>query len=216
MNQTCFKALFLLAMVGLILLSGCSTVRYSVMENFGKEKRHLLVSDVEKVQKSQAMAQDEFTDVLARIKELYAYEGGNLEIFYANLKGSTEQCEARAVDIEKRINQVEQVAWDLFAEWESEIDQINDPKLKGNSRQSLVEARSRYKRMEIVMHKSSQGMYPVLAKLKDYTLYLKHNLNAKAVGSLGNELVSIEQEVTALVEDMNHSIREADNFIKTF
>jgi len=45
---------------------------------------------------------------------------------------------------------------------------------------------------------------------------LKHNLNAKAVGSLGGEVVSIEREVTALIDDMNLSIREADNFIKNF
>jgi hypothetical protein len=45
---------------------------------------------------------------------------------------------------------------------------------------------------------------------------LKHNLNAKAVGSLGGEVVSIEQEVAALIEDMNFSIKEADNFIKNF
>jgi len=215
MNRTRLNTFFLMA-AALVLFSGCSTVYYSAMEKIGKEKRHILVSDVEKVQKSQSMAQDEFKDALARIKELYAYEGGNLEIFYENLKGSTEQCDARAVDIEKRINQVEQVAWDLFAEWEGEINQINDPKLKASSKQSLTEARSRYKRMEIAMNKSSQGMYPVLAKLKDYTLYLKHNLNAKAVGSLGGEVVSIEQDVASLIDEMNLSIREADNFIKNF
>ena len=34
------------------------------------------------------------------------------------------------------------------------------------------------------------------------------------MGSLGGEVVSIEREVTALIDDMNLSIREADNFIK--
>lgn len=215
MNKTRLIAFFLMA-AALVFISGCSKVYYSAMEKIGKEKRHILVTDVEKVQKSQSLAQEEFKDALTRIKELYAFEGGNLEIFYENLKGSTEQCDARAVEIEKRINQVEQVSWDLFAEWESEINQINDPKLKAGSKQSLAESKSRYKRMEIAMNKSSQGMYPVLAKLKDYTLYLKHNLNAKAVGSLGGEVVSIEQEVTSLIHEMNLSIKEADNFIKNF
>ena len=42
------------------------------------------------------------------------------------------------------------------------------------------------------MNKSTQGIYPILTKLKNYVLYLKHNLNAKAVGSLSGEMVSIE------------------------
>ncbi len=63
---------------------------------------------------------------------------------------------------------------------------------------------------------STKKMYPVLAKLKDYVLYLKHNLNAQAVGSLSGEVVSIEKDVTGLIKDMTASIKEAQNFIKNF
>jgi hypothetical protein len=209
-------SVFALVICGYLFLSGCSTAYYSAMEKIGKEKRHILVDDVEDVKESQTKAQEEFKDALTRIKELYAVDGGDLEIFYDKLKDSYEDCESRAVQIEKRINTVEQVAADLFAEWEGEIKQINDARLKASSRQSLSDAKIRYKQLELAMNKSTRGMYPVLAKLKDYTLYLKHNLNAKAVGSLGGEVVSIEQEVAALIEDMNFSIKEADNFIKNF
>jgi hypothetical protein len=201
---------------GMLFLSGCSTAYYSAMEKVGKEKRHILVDNVEGVKKSQTKAQEEFKDALTRIKELYAFDGGDLEIFYDKLKGSYEDCDARAVQIEKRVNRVEQVASDLFAEWASEIKQINDARLKANSRKSLSDAKIRYKKLDIAMNKSTQSMYPVLVKLKDYMLYLKHNLNAKAVGSLGGEVISIEKEVASLIDDMNLSIREADNFIKNF
>jgi len=205
-----------IAICGFLFLTGCSTAYYSAMEKIGKEKRHILVDDVKDVKESQTKAQEEFKDALTRIKELYAFDGGDLETFYNKLKDSYEDCDARADQIENRINTVEQVASDLFAEWEGEIKQINDARLKTSSRKSLFDAKNRYKQLELAMNKSTQGMYPVLAKLKDYTLYLKHNLNAKAVGSLGGEVVSIEQEVTALIDDMNLSIREADNFIKNF
>ncbi len=59
-------------------------------------------------------------------------------------------------------------------------------------------------------------MYPVLIKLKDYVLYLKHNLNAKAIGSLSGEMVSIEKDVEKLIRDMNVSIKEAESFINNF
>jgi hypothetical protein len=41
-------------------------------------------------------------------------------------------------------------------------------------------------------------------------------LNAKAVGSLSGEVMSIENDVAGLIKDMNVSIKEAENFIKNF
>jgi hypothetical protein len=108
------------------------------------------------------------------------------------------------------------VASDLFKEWEEEITQINDAKLKSSSKKSLKDSRIKYQKLETIMNKSTKGMYPVLSKLKDYVLYLKHNLNAKAVGSLSGEIVSIEKEVAKLINDMNISIKEAENFINNF
>ncbi len=206
----------ILVVLGLILLNGCSTAYYSAWEKLGKEKRHLLKDNVEDVQDSQTKAQEEFKDALTRIKELTNFDGGDLEAFYDRLKSSYEDCDSRAQQIEKRIASVETVAADLFIEWEAEIKQINDTKLRSSSKASLTQARTKYKKLAHAMNQSTKGMYPVLAKLKDYVLYLKHNLNARAVGALGNEVVSIEQEVTDLIADMNRSIKEADNFIKNF
>ncbi|WP_033398489.1 DUF2959 domain-containing protein [Desulfospira joergensenii] len=210
------KTILLGILAGIFMLSGCSTAYYAAMEKFGKEKRHLLKDNVEDVKESQTEAQEEFKDALTRIKELYAFEGGDLETFYNKLKDSYEDCDSRASQIEKRINAVETVAADLFSEWEGEILEIKDARFKSSSKKSLADARIRYKKLELAMAKSTQKMYPVLEKLKDYVLYLKHNLNAKAVGTLGNEVVSIESDVAVLVRDMNRSIQEADKFINSF
>jgi hypothetical protein len=215
MNHANFARL-LMAMITLIFLSGCSSAYYATMEKFGKEKRHLLIDNVEDVQESQTKAQEEFKDALTRIKELYAFDGGDLESFYNKLKDSYEDCDSRAKQIEKRISDVEKVAKDLFTEWEAEITQINDVKLKSSSENSLRKAKVKYRKLKTVMTKSTKGMYPVLTKLKDYVLYLKHNLNAKAVGSLSGEVVSIEKDVAKLITDMNESIKEAETFINNF
>jgi hypothetical protein len=208
------KPFFLLLI--LFFLSGCSSAYYATMEKFGKEKRHILIDNVEDVQESQEKAREEFKDALTRIKELYDFDGGKLETFYDQLKESYEDCDSRAKQIEKRINDVEEVAVDLFKEWENEITQINDYKLKNSSKKSLKDAKIKYNKLKKVMNKSTHGMYPVLVKLKDYVLYLKHNLNAKAIGSLSGEVISIEKDVAKLVKDMNASIKEAQSFIKNF
>jgi hypothetical protein len=44
-------------------------------------------------------------------------------------------------------------------------------------------------------------------------LVLKHNLNARAVGSLRKELGSIERQTSKLVSEMERSIAQADAFI---
>ena len=65
------------------------------------------------------------------------------------------------------------------------------------------------------MKKASSKMDPVLAAFKDQVLYLKHNLNAKAIASLEGELSTIRSDVDALIKEMEKSIAEADAFIKT-
>lgn len=213
------KKQIIMCLGGLIFilgLTGCSNVYYSAMEKIGKEKRHLLVDNVEDVKESQTKAQEEFTDALTRIKELYGFEGGDLEKFYNRFKDSYEDCDDRAKQIEKRISDVKAVAKDLFTEWEAEINEIKDVKLKSSSRSSLRDAKAKYARLERVMTASTKKMAPVLAKLNDYVLYLKHNLNAKAVGALSGEVVSIEKEVSGLIRDMTASIKEAQSFISNF
>ena len=88
--------------------------------------------------------------------------------------------------------------------------------MKSSSQQSYADSKQQYEKLQGVMKNSTKGMYPVLAKLKDNVLYLKHNLNAKAVGVLGGEVTTIEQEVEQLIFDMNASVDEAEIFINRF
>ena len=55
---------------------------------------------------------------------------------------------------------------------------------------------------------------PVLAVFHDRVLFLKHNLNARAIASLGGETDDIEADVSDLIAEMERSIAEADAFIK--
>ncbi len=211
-----FRLQIVLLLTVSLLMGGCTTAYYKTMEQFGVEKRHILKDRVKDVRQSQTKAQREFKDALTTIKELYGFQGGDLEQFYNTLKGRYDACESRANQIQKRINTVESVAADLFKEWEAEINQIQDAGLKETSRQSHADAGEQYRSLQAVMTKSAKSMYPVLARLKDNVLYLKHNLNAKAVGVMGGEVGSIEQDVERLIADMTASIDEAEVFINRF
>jgi hypothetical protein len=57
-------------------------------------------------------------------------------------------------------------------------------------------------------------MQPVLNTFQDQVLFLKHNLNARAVASLREEFGAIENDIVALIKDMEASIAKADEFIE--
>ena len=101
--------------------------------NLGKEKRHLLRDQVEKAQEDQQEASEQFKDVLTRIKTLYGFEGGALEDAYEKLKADYEESETRAGAVRKRIATVEEIAEDLFKEWEEELKEISDRGLRSKS-----------------------------------------------------------------------------------
>ncbi len=194
---------------------GCQTTYYTVWEKMGKEKRHLLKDNVEQVREEQAEASEQFATVVERIKAMYGFDGGELEDVYEKLSEDYRACEERADAVRDRIDKVERIAADLFKEWESEIAVIENVKLKSKSRASLQDTRSRFARLQRSMARAESSMDPVLNNLRDYVLYLKHNLNSQAVSSLRKEVADIETEVSSLIQDMNRSIKEADAFVKT-
>ena len=63
------------------------------------------------------------------------------------------------------------------------------------------------------MHRAKDRMAPVLSALKDNSLYLKHNLNAQAIGALQGEYKTIKRDVESLVAEMNKAIAQSQQFI---
>ncbi len=202
-------------LVLLLLFTGCQKTYYAFWEKLGKEKRHLLKDNVEDAKDAQEEASEEFKEVLTRIKEIYGFEGGELEEFYVQLKSDYEGAQNRAQAVRARIKEAEAIAGDLFAEWEAEIERMDNAKFRANSRESLRETRRRFQNLHKTMTKAQAKMTPVLDELEDYVLYLKHNLNARAIGVLRQEAAGIEIEVQSLIDDIRSSVQEADEFLKS-
>lgn len=118
-----------------------------------------------------------------------------------------------AGDVSGRIEAIEDVAEALFDEWRDELNEYSSAKLKRDSEAKLRDTERRYNQLLRSMRRAESRMAPVLDALKDNVLYLKHNLNAKAIGALQGELGSIESDVARLIADMNNAIAESDAFI---
>lgn len=196
-------------------LAGCDRLYYGAMKKVGFEKRDILVKRVREARESQQKAQEEFKTALARIKEIVDIEGGALEETYERLNDELERSEDRARDVRNRIKDVREVSKDLFAEWDRELDKYSDRTLRAESERELRETRRRTDALIAAMARVERRIDPVLKPLRDRVLFLKHNLNARALGALSKELGALSTDVDALVADMQRAIGEADAYLKT-
>ena len=194
---------------------GCTTAYYSAWEMLGQEKRDLLRSNVSAVQEEQQEAADQFESALDRLRELTAVDAGELEDVYDDLNGDYEEAKLRADGVHERIEKIDSIANDLFVEWETEIGEISSADMRTKSRKKLDETKRNYASLESKLRKSEASMDPVLTQLQDNVLFLKHNLNAAAIGGLSAEVAGIESDIETLIADMRASIAEADRFLQT-
>ncbi len=198
-----------------VCLSCCSSVYYSTMEKMGVHKRDILVDRVEKAKESEVEAKKEFASALERFSSVVNFSGGDLESKYNELKDELDDLEARAQEVHDRINAVDDVAQALFDEWKEELDQYHNQRLRQASARKLRETKRRYNQLIRAMRRAEAKIDPVLVPLRDEVLFLKHNLNARAIASLKGELTKIQMDVSDLLREMERAIREADSFIKT-
>lgn len=212
--RTCRRAALTALFVCALALTGCRSTYYTVMETFGKHKRDLLRDSLADAGEAQQEATEQFKDALTQLKELTGFDGGELEKRYNSFKAEYDACEEAAGNVSGRIRKVEQIAGDLFGEWERELNQISSPNLRADSRRKLGQTKARFESLRTALVKAESSMPPVLTQMKDYVLYLKHNLNAVAIGSLKTEAENISAEVNRLIGDMNRSIQQTESFVK--
>jgi hypothetical protein len=127
---------------------------------------------------------------------------GDLQATYESLSTQFDKSEDRAATVRDRIRSVESVSADLFAEWEGELDLYTNQNLRRSSASTLRETRALYQQLGTSMHTAENKMMPVIDAFRDQVLFLKHNLNSRAIASLRTELVTIESDISALIVDM--------------
>jgi multidrug efflux pump subunit AcrB len=197
-----------------VFLTGCESTYYSAMEEIGFHKRDILIDRIEDAQESQQEGQQQFKNALEHFKSVVNFNGGDLEQLYNKLNHEYENSIEAAEEISHRIDKVDSVANALFEEWEDELEQYSNANLRRNSQQQLQDTRRRYSRLLVAMRKAEKSIDPVLNTLRDNTLYLKHNLNARAISSLKGELGNINSNVSSLLAAMEKAIQESDSFIE--
>jgi len=205
---------FIAGLISLFILTGCQSAYYSAMEKVGYHKRDIMVDRVEEARNAQQDAQQEFTSALEALSALTNFDGGELESVYKDINSKYESSESAAQDVRDNISAIEDVSDALFDEWQQELDLYTSKSLRRASEQKMKETKSSYNKMLRAMKMAEQKMAPVLNTLRDNTLYLKHNLNASAIGSLKGEFSNLERDIQYAIRQMNSAIAESDAFLK--
>lgn len=206
--------MLLVAITATISISGCESTYYNAMEKVGVHKRDILVDRVGEAKESQQDAQKQFKDALSEFRSVVSFDGGDLESHYNRLNSEFEDSEAAAKDLTSRIDKVESVAEALFDEWQDELKLYSNDRLRSDSATKLQATKRQYASLIKSMRRAEKSVDPVLNALRDNVLYLKHNLNASAIGALKGELAGIDRNVQQLLSAMETAINESDAFIK--
>ncbi|MGB3621228.1 MAG: DUF2959 domain-containing protein [Ketobacter sp.] len=202
----------------LVLLVGflcaCQSAYYGAMEKVGYHKRDIMIDRVEEVQDAQSDAKEQFSSALEQYQALVNTGDSDLQDYYDKLSGEYEDSKEAAQEVTDRINAVENVSDALFKEWNEEIQLYSNADLKRQSISKMNATKKKYNSLMTSMRQAEDRMNPVLSALQDQVLFLKHNLNARAIDSLKGELKGIETDVARLIKEMEKSIAESNTFIE--
>ncbi|HOO39587.1 MAG TPA: DUF2959 domain-containing protein [Deltaproteobacteria bacterium] len=204
----------MLALVSVMLgLISCSTMYYGAMEKVGVHKRDIMVDRVKDARETQNEAKQQFLTAMEQFKQVVKFQGGDLEGEYNKLNKTLQKSESKASDVRDRISAVEDVSDALFSEWRSEIKQYTSDTLRRSSQKKYDITKRKYEDLITAMKKAESRLEPALAPLRDQVLFMKHNLNARAIAGLSNELISVQTNVDKLINDIEKAVAQADTFI---
>ena len=203
-----------LASACMIPATGCSSAAIATKEAFGYAKREQLVTAVTKAQTDQQEAKVQFESALEEFLAVTKAEPDDLERAYRTLKKELDRSETKAADVRSRIADIERVANALFKEWKAELSKYTNADLRKASETQLTQTQDKYHRLLAVMKQAEASMDPPLAVFRDQVLFLKHNLNARAISSLQSTFGQLQTDVSTLVAEMERSIAEAETFIR--
>jgi hypothetical protein len=199
----------------ILLLAGCKSTYYKAMQTLGKEKRDILVARIKDAKKDQDQTKQKLQTTMESFQALTGFKGGSLEKSYNRLNSDYDSASSQAGKLHDKIQSIDQVSNYLFKEWQGEINAMDNAKLKSQDTVMLRNAKGRQATYMRAMRRTEDQITPVLKAFHDQVLFLKHNLNARAIGSLKNTSAGLQSDVADLVQSIDASSREADKLISS-
>ncbi len=185
------------------------------IDTFYAEPRDVLINRVEAASEAQQETAKEFKSALEKFKEVTHFEGGDLEKKFSILSAAYHRSEDSAKNVSQRVDRVVAATNKLLDEWRDELEQYHDDTIRRKAEAQFDETRLSAQKLIAAMRNAESKTKPVLGAFKDQVLFIKHNLNMQAINSLTQETAIIERDVAQLIQEMEASIAEAEQFISS-
>ncbi len=202
----------ILLVLTFLVLSSCRSTYYKAWEYLGHEKRDLLISKLSTTKKSQAHTKKQVRDILTEIKNRYGTKESEVDKFYQRLKNDYNSFHDQTIKIKKEANDIRTIANDLFEEWHREAQSFQNKNYKKQSLYKLKKTKESFNKLSKKLEQSENQLEGVDRTLKDQVLFIKHNLNTRSLIVFSNEISKIELEIQTLIQKMNFSLEETQNF----
>jgi hypothetical protein len=197
-----------------LILAGCARTYDTTTELFGKKKKDVLVDRIAAARDAQSAAKDQFAAALDEFRSIAGYKGMLLEDKYNELNAQYNRCQSQTRNVESRLADARRAAKSLFRQWDDELEQYSSAVVRRASEEKLRDMQMRFENVIYAMEKVRDKFYPALAAFKDQVLLVRHNLNAQTEMTIGEEMRIAEQEISALISEIDRSMAEADSFIR--
>src|ERR1700753_4336688 len=185
------------------------------MSTLGKEKSDILVSRIKDAKKDQDQTKQKLQTTMESFQALTGFTGGSLEKSYKGPTSDYESAAWQAGKLHDKIQSIDQVSNDLFKEWQGESNALDNGKPNRQDRGTFGNSTGRPAAYMRAMHQTEDQIAPVLKVFHDQVLFLKHNLNSRAIGSLKNTSAGLKNDVAGLVQSIDASSQEADKLISS-
>ncbi|RBP48571.1 DUF2959 family protein [Arenicella xantha] len=183
-------------------------------DTFYQAPRDVLISRIEQASAAQQDTAEEFRTALDKFKSVTAFNGGDLEKQFNTLNDAFKNSEAAAQDVSARVETVVTATNRLLSEWRDELNDYHDPQFKQKAQQQFDQTRRQSEQLIAAMRATQAKTEPVLGAFRDQVLFIKHNLNMQAIGSLKQESATIETDVDLLIKEMEASVAQAETFVR--
>lgn len=205
----------ILILLASLLLSGCQTGYFALMDKAGISRREMLVHRVQDARDAQVKARYAFSRAEDRYQAALHPSGNAPEVTLEQLHKAYADSDKAAAAVAPRVDNVEQVGDALFAEWRDELGRYKDPNLAASSRDEYQHSLAQYQQMLRSMRDAQSQVAPALAGMSDQMLQIKHRRNAQAISDLEDSERSVEGDLQPLLIDLQRSIDQAAGFAQT-
>jgi len=158
---------------------------------------------------------DQLQTTVDSISALVNQKKGDLKPAYEKFEAQVAKTQAAAAATKARAQKMQTEAATHFSAWKTELDSINNPKLKakGMKRQETVE--KSYNRVTKQIQEAAEKFDPYLSDLADMKKMLANDLSPSGVKALRGTVSDAKFHLTFVRRPLNDAIQELDKMQKT-